>query len=591
VAFFSQAERLPDEASTGTMRGLIKFRRIAILLLIAILLGGAGWLYWNRVLPSNLSAWAPADSLAYIEVNNLGDLVQGVQQTTAWNSLGPSLGAPEGLAPSRWILRFARWTGIGSADALLFARSQVAVVFSGAEGTQNGSTLIIKPLLTLILETHTSQRRMRSAIEDHLAKIARNDFGNSIFVRKQVGPVELEEWQTEDGARRIVVAFVNTTVIISNDEAAVLHAIEAAAGNRPSLKTQSEVDQMRRATDSANAALFGFVTQAGVKSLLQAYTLKAEGGDGASSDSITKARLFADTFGGIVKQLGWSATFTDGAVVDRFSIALAEGVNERLRNSMAPDRSPDLARIPFTTPDAHSVSIYSFHDTATVWNDLTAVISSHTDLVGAMATRPIMHSLLNAYGIGDAEVFTRGAGTRLQTVRTEEGYPAVLVAEVFDRPAIEKAIAGRFGNNSRREKFLEADLLVSTDNWTAAFYQSNFLIGPGEQVRRCLQAQANRESVSSTQSFRQAQRFVDVSLPITVLTFTNDSRNAVSFVETFSRQPRSAFSTNASAIAEASKTLPLAMSAVVLRQGSFEWTSRSSFGIGGAIVTELFSGK
>jgi hypothetical protein len=301
--------------------------------------------------------------------------------------------------------------------------------------------------------------------------------------------------------------------------------------------------------------------------------------------------LLSDTFGGIVKNLGWTARLTNGAVEDHFSITLAEGINDRLRNSMSPDRSPDLSQISFTPADVHSVSIYSFHDTPTVWNDLSAVISSHTDLVGAMATRPIMRSLLSAYGIVDAEVFTHGIGTRLQTVRTEEGYPALLIAEVFDRPTIEKAIAGRFGNNPKREKFADADLLIAPDSWTAAFYENSFLIGPGEQVRRCLQARANGDSISSASPFRQAQRFVDITVPLTVLTFTNDSRNAVSFVETFSRQPRSAFSTNATAIAEASKTLPLAMSAVVVRQGSFEWTSRSSFGISGAIVTELFGGK
>jgi hypothetical protein len=573
------------------MRGLVKFRRIAILVLIAILLASAGWLYWNRVPTADLSAWAPADSLAYVEVNDLGSLVQGVHQTTAWQSLAPLLGAPDNLSPNRWLLRLARWTGIGSADAVLFARSQVAVVFSGAEGTQNGSTLIIKPLLTLIVETHTSQSRMRVAVERHVAKTARDYFGNAVFVRRSVGGVELQEWQSEDGARRIVTTFVNTTVIIANDETAVLHAVESATGSRPSLKTQSEVDQVRQATNSTTAALFGFVTQAGVKSLLQAYVLKAEGGDGASSDSITKARLLSDTFGGIVKNLGWTARLTNGAVEDHFSITLAEGINDRLRNSMSPDRSPDLSQISFTPADVHSVSIYSFHDTPTVWNDLSAVISSHTDLVGAMATRPIMRSLLSAYGIVDAEVFTHGIGTRLQTVRTEEGYPALLIAEVFDRPTIEKAIAGRFGNNPKREKFADADLLIAPDRWTAAFYENSFLIGPGEQVRRCLQARANGDSISSASPFRQAQRFVDITVPLTVLTFTNDSRNAVSFVETFSRQPRSAFSTNATAIAEVSKTLPLAMSAVVVRQGSFEWTSRSSFGISGAIVTELFGEK
>jgi sarcosine oxidase delta subunit len=573
------------------MRRLSKFRRTAITVLIAILVGSAGWLYWNRVPTSNLTAWAPADSLAYVEVNDLSSLVQGIQQGDAWKVLGPLLDAPDNLAPNRWVVRLARWTGIGSADAVLFARSQVAIVFSGAEGTQTGSTLIIKPLLTLILETHTSQNRMRAAVEHLIEKTARDDFGNAVFVRKNMGGIELEEWQSEDGTRRLVTAFVNTTVIIANDEPSVLHAVEAATGGRPSLKTQSEVEQARQATNSAGAALFGFVTQAGVKSLLQAYALKAEGSDGASSDSITKARLLADTFGGIVTHLGWTARFASGSVEDHFSIALAEGINERLRNSMSPDRTPDLSQISFTPSDAHSVSIYSFHDTATVWGDLSAVISSHTDLIGAMATRPIMRSLLNAYGVVDTEVFTRGVGPRLQTVRTEEGYPALLIADVFDRPIIEKAIAGRFGINPKRERFADADLMISTDNWTAAFYQNSFLIGPGEQVRRCLQARADGDSISSTHPFRQAQRFVDITVPLTVLTFTNDSGNAVSFVETFSRQPRSAFSTNAAAIAEVSKTLPLAMSAVVVRKGSLEWTSRSSFGIGGAIVTELFPGK
>jgi hypothetical protein len=188
-------------------------------------------------------------------------------------------------------------------------------------------------------------------------------------------------------------------------------------------------------------------------------------------------------------------------------------------------------------------------------------------------------------------MFTRGIGTRLQTVRAEEGNPAVLIADVFDRSTMEKAIAPRFGNNPRKEKFEDADLLIAPDNWTAAFYPNNFLIGPGEQVRRCLQARTKGESLSSTQSFRQAQRFVDVSQPLVVLTFTKDSGAAVSFVDAFSHQSRSAFSTNAAAIAQASQSLPLAMSAVVIKEGRLEWTSRSSFGIGGAIATELLPGK
>jgi hypothetical protein len=573
------------------MRRLKKFRRIAVLLIVVIVVGSGAWLYWNRVTPADLATWAPADSLAYVEVNDLSAIAEGVQQTQAWKSLAPLLGAPSQLAPSRSLVRLARWTGLGSADAVMFARSQVAVVFSGAEGTQDGSTLVIKPLLTLIIDTHTSQRRMRSAVENRLEQIARDDFGNPTIVRKQTAGVELEEWQSEDGARKIVAAFVETTVIVANEEGAVMRALETGAGKRPSLKNQSELDQLRHGTDSQHAAAFGFVTQAGVKSLLQAYVLKSEEGDGVSSDSITKARLLSDIFGGIVRQMAWTARFTEGAVEDRFLISLAPGVTDRLRVSMPPDGAPDLAQLPFVPPDAHSVSLYAFHDSAAVWSDLSAVIASHADLLGAVAARPVMKGLLNSYGIADAEMFTRGIGTRLQTVRSEEKNSAVLVADVFDRPTIEKAIAPRFGNNPRKEKLEDADLVIAADNWTAAFYRNSFLIGPGDQVRRCLQTSTKNESVSSTQSFRQAQRFVDVSQPLMVLTFAKDSRAAVAFVDALSHQSRSAFSTNAAAIAQASQTLPLAMSAVVIKEGRLEWTSRSAFGIGGAIATELLPAK
>jgi len=432
---------------------------------------------------------------------------------------------------------------------------------------------------------------MRGAVEQHLEETARRDFVNPVMVLKQVAGVELEEWQSEDGARRIVASFINTTVIIGNDEAAVLHAVEAGTGRRAALSNAAEFEQTRRASNSAGAAVFGFVSQAGVKSLLQAYALNTQSRGTISSDAITGARLFADTFGGIVKQVGWTARFTNGAVEDHCSVILADGVTDKLRVSMAPDRGPDLTQLPFTPPGVQSVSVYSFHDSAGVWNDLNAVISSHADLLGAIAARPVLRSLLSAYGISDADSFARGAGTRLQTIRAEEGSAAVLVGDVFDRPAIEKAFAARAGKNPRTEKFGDADLIIAPDNWTAAFVQNSFLLGPGEDVRRCLQAFANGQSISSTQPFREAQRFVDVSLPLTSVTFTNDSRAAVSFVDAFSHEDRSAFSTNAAAISQASNTLPLAMSALMVKEGRFEWISRSSFGIGGAMATNLLPEK
>jgi hypothetical protein len=124
----------------------------------------------------------------------------------------------------------ARWTGIGPLDAVLFARSQVAVVFSGAEGNQAGNTLTIKPLTTFIVETHTSQRRMRARVERHLEDLARRIYKDPIFVRKTIDNVEFTEWTSADGTHQIVFAFLDSAVIVGNDETSVLHSIRARIG-------------------------------------------------------------------------------------------------------------------------------------------------------------------------------------------------------------------------------------------------------------------------------------------------------------------------------------------------------------------------
>ena len=90
-------------------------------------------------------------------------------------------------------------------------------------------------------------------------------------------------------------------MIVGNDEASVLRSIRARLGNSPSLRDVAEFKDVRGRTQSSGAALFGFVSQAGIKSLLQAYALYRSG---SSPDAITGARIFADTFGGVLKNAG-----------------------------------------------------------------------------------------------------------------------------------------------------------------------------------------------------------------------------------------------------------------------------------------------
>ena len=577
---------LPLGQSMFTMPLLIS-RRHAGIVVIALLAGfSVAWIYWNRPQKTDLSQFAPMDSLAFVEANDLSAVVTGVERTDAWQALAAPIGAPSKISPNRWWISLARWTGLGSNDAILFARSQVAAFFSGAEGSQTGNTLTIKPLTTFIIETHTSQRRMRSTVEHHLEDLARRIYKDPVFVKKTIENLEFEEWTSADGTHQIVFAFLDTVVIVGNDEASVMHSIRARLGSAQSLRDLAEFKDVRGRIQSPNALTFGFVSQGGIKSFLQAYALYRSD---SSPDAITGARIFADTFGGLIKNVGWVASFHEGMVEDRCSIGLADGVADKLRTSAIPDRGPDLKSLQFVPVGAHSVSLYQLHDSFGFWSELNAAVSSHADLIGAIAARPMLKGLLKSYGIDDPDTFSRAIGTRIQTVKIDENLPSVMVVESFDRQALRNLAMRRLGLNPKSEKLGDAELLVSSnDNWAAAFVDNYFLIGPSDMIRRCLLAQSTGGMLSTTEPFRKSQAHIDVSLPMISLTFTTDERSAISFVEAFAPQQRSAFATTGPEIDQVIKHFPLALSATVLGDSSLEWTARSSFGLGGSLAAQLF---
>src|SRR6185295_19431826 len=132
--------------------------------------------------------------------------------------------------------------------------------------------------------------------------------------------------------------------------------------------------------------------------------------------------------------------------------------------------------------------------------------------------------------IEDAETFVHSVTPNIQTVRLEENSPAVLITDSFDRPGLRKLVQQRLGPKPTLETVGDFELMLSsTDNWSASFAGNQFLIGPAEAVRRCLQARS--QSVTSTEAFRKSQQLIDVSLPLSVVSFVKDQHAAISFVE------------------------------------------------------------
>jgi hypothetical protein len=541
----------------------------------------AGWFYWNWPRRADMAAYLPADCVAFVETDDLVELADGIGSSEAWTKLAAPLGARSTLLPNRWLIRLARWTGIGSSAAILFARSQFAIVFTGVEQSEADATLKIKPLTTLIIETHTTQRRMRPTVERQVEDFARAH-GQPSLLRKQIDGVDLAEWSSSDGARHITLAFVGTVVIVGNDEASVLRCVDTRAGKRASLMGNQQLEHAREQVDAAGAPLFGFVSKAGVKPVLQTWALYLFG---SNQNATTIAPIFGNIFANLIEGFAWTSRFTEGGAEDRCFLELSEGVADKLRGGAVPEDRAPSTEISFVPPDAYSVSVYHFRDVERLWRDVNATVSSHADVVGAIAARPLLRSLFPPYGINDPDTFVGAVGTSIATIRLEENTASVLVAGAFERPSLRKLAQQRLGPAAKTETVGDAELMLSTaDNFAASFADDHFLTGTGDALRRCLQAKAHSQSLASVDAYRRSQRLIDSSLPIIALTFTDDRRPAISFVELFSSSGRSAFSTNASSIDQASRSLPYAVSATMLKEKGFEWTSRSAFGLFGSLA-------
>ena len=565
------------------MPHLLKRHRKKLLLLLFLFLVAFGWLFWNRPKKDDMAAYVPAEAIAFIEVNDLDAIAQGIAGTDAWKSLAGPLGAPASPLPHSGLIQLARWTGVGSAEAVLAARSQVALVVTQSQAKEENSTLTIKPAAALIIETHTQQRRMRPVLEKQVERIAQRFYGQPTFSRKLIADADLAQWSSPDNSRHLILAFVDTMAIVGNDESLVVQCVDVRRGRRESILNNPQLAQSRAQVSASDAQLFGFIPKAGVKPAVQAWALSRAGN---SPDAAMGVQLISSTFGNMIDAFAWTSRFDNATAEDRCYVLLATGVAEKIRSSISPDgRFPDN-NFQFVPPDAASVTSYQFHNADSFWRDLNTVMSSHSDVLGAITSRPLLRTLLEPYGILDADSFFPAAGPRLQIIRVDDSAPAVLVAEAFDRVSLRRLAERRLGAKPKTESIGDAELMVSaTDNWAVGFEGNYFLTGPADAVRRCLVAKTQSQSITSAESFRRAQAAVDSTLPIICLSFTRDRQTAISFVEIFSRQERSAFSANAEEVQETSQTLPYAVSATLMEGDGLRWSSRSSFGLLGSLFT------
>jgi hypothetical protein len=532
-----------------------------------------------------MAAYVPADAVVYLEANSLTEIADGLASTGAWREFAPE-GVGKGWAGAGRLGRFAALTGIGSGEAVLLSRAQVAVAVLGFKAEEESETAItFAPRVAVVAETHTGDWRARPAVEKLVGDFARKTFGEPHVERKELDDVPAVVWDEPAGSRRRIVAAVRDGVaVVGNDEKVVRACLDVRRGARQSLAGSAQLEEMRARLDAGGALAFGFAPQGSAAKAVEVLAPAFVGG--VSEESRVQSMLatvLPKLSDQLVRGVGWSSRVAGGRVEDRYLLTLPEGLAERLRAPLAVADSPARAAAGLLPPDTHQVTFYNFRNPEFAWRGLSAAVSSQVDVSSAALITLGLESLLEPYGVENPREFLRGVGSEVVTARLDEaGEGRVLIVEVLDREALRGQVLKRLGAGARPQRFGDGEMFVAPDpeGGAAGFVGNHLVLGAAAEVRRCLVARQEGRTL------REAAGFGDVaansSPPALTQTVTDDRDSILAVVASLSRR------------AASPARPPRAFYSVTetrLDENGFERKTLSAFGQFGEVIARMGRGR
>jgi hypothetical protein len=329
-----------------------------------------------------------------------------------------------------------------------------------------------------------------------------------------------------------VAAVYESVAVVGNDEAAVRACIEVRRGARPSIAGNGELDDVRARLGAGTALAFGFAPSGSAAKMVEVFAPALVGG---ASDDPKAQSLMATVLPQLINQtlgsVGWSTRLNEGRVEDHYFLGLAGGLPQRLGPALAAALEPSGVAPGLLPAGTHQVSVYNFRSPEDAWRGLGAALSSQVDISRATIITLALESLLKPYGIARPREFLRAAGPWLATARLEAGSEGkVLLTQVRDAAALREQVRAHLGGGAKTEKQGGAELIVSADaeRGAAGFVENSLLLGPEDDVRRCLAAIRDRRTLGSEEAFKAVRQDIfGGSAFVSTLTDERESARAV----------------------------------------------------------------
>ena len=473
---------------------------IACLVLVVALVA-AGLFALRRAPRALMERYVPADALAFMEIDSLADLVDGLTNTRAWSELAPVLGLSSQIRQVGLVTDLIGRSGLGPDEAVVAGRAQFAIAITGIESntgeTDEGPYIHLKPSFALIIETHTNPETASRLVRGRASMIAQRIYGESVVEHSDdYRGVQLLIFEGPGTGHQLVASSVGSVILVANQAGAIKQCLDAIAGRSATLAEDSELKQ-RRPEVGRDPSVFAYVTPSGIEKLVQLWPLLVAGRS-AEPDSIS---VFADLIEHLSEQAGgallYSLEFEADGVTEKYLTVLRPQVAEALTQPLTSASAANFESLAMIPRGIESLTLLNVENAGELPERVLKQLSPAVDIVTGVALREFVINFRKEYGLEPSDSVGDAIGGEIGLVNFGDDQPRAMFLRVNDRSRLAPIVNRYLTRNASitNEKHNGTEIQVaSDDDRRAAAYAGDFLVlGTRDQIVKIIETNAKRD--------------------------------------------------------------------------------------------------
>lgn len=499
--------------------------------------------------PTDLRTLVPAETLVYLETNDLGAALQPIVDSKPFTEVAkskPDLSALKGV--------------------------QLAVAVTGFETseeklTDEHSVGRVQPHFVAVADTHAWHFQAVAFAEQKLGAFVADMYDSEPTLEKpEKNGGRYLTWTAKDG--RKAYAFVMGSVIyFSNDETAIEKCLAVKRGEADSIVKTGKVTPVDPGTLAS-----GYVSTDGIAQIANIVGLKfaSEAGEDSEVQSAI-AGILPQLLRNSITDIRWTSTKTDQGIEDKYMVSMPSDYASIFNETMAESGKIDFSSL--SLPENYvSLSVYDLRDPQVAWRSVLLVAQKQLDPVAGKMIKAISPSFFEPYGVKDSESFLRSVGPGIVTAKFDEDADKhLIIANVKNAGDVLRSLESAFKLTTVEYDNGKMNVLRSADGeFTADISENTLVLGDAETAMRYL---GGRHDLAKRQQLIDR---LNGTSKACIKTISSDDVTATAVANLLSETKSDDLKANSSSFTETRFT-----------KSGIERRTVSDFGLIGAIIAQL----